>query len=1177
MIINKRYRVEKKLGSGGMGVVYLVHDTYKGNMPFALKTIRHEIIRSSRATGISAFKNEYEIMTRLKHPNLTRVYDFGEDDENYFIIMEYLKGPVLSSYAFKNTREKLDIIVQILRALNYIHSRNIVYRDLKPGNIIIINDMAKLMDFGLSRSVQTEKDRVRGSLLYMAPEAFSGNISFYTDIFSLGIVFYELLTDSRFYAETKAEISANSLLKLISSPVHLEAHQKLRLSLIKDTGLRKIIKKMTAFHEKDRYSICCDIIEDININTEYHYEFETPLTRKSFVLGNPFANRTEEMSMLKENMLSSVLMIIIKGPSGSGKTRLLLEFKKYCRLNDMAFFDTTCSEKSLINYHSIGEILSQFIAYTSCGLLQEYGKYLKTILPDNQNLKDIAPIEIKDDPRSLQDIIIQNISDLIISFSKAFSSGIILCIDDLQWIDQGSLLILKNLLYRINILKNNNDIPGIVIYSAVNAGSSRGLFENENILFYDLHPLNEEGAREFIENIFGTRHIDKTLWDSIREIREKVGGNPFFLQELLNSLVEKEIIVRDRKYWRLLGPVKNISIPSNIIEIIDEKVNRLFKDDNNRKILKLLSMLRIDLDDHTIKSIINNIAQIDTSKVLLELENQEIIKSTDIGNEVYYSFNSNTIKDHIRNKIDNKPEISLFLAQTLDKTVKPGIIGYTEEIAFHYLMGGDEKNSMINYEKCGDIAKENFFNESAVGFYNTALKLNKLLSPLKERTEARIKLKIGDILFMTGQRDQSRKHYEDAIALSKTAEDHKSVVDGLCNLGILFHNLGDEKEAVQILDQAMLLAKNTAYRKGYSYATGNLGLIYKSMGDFDKSMACYEKQLKIFKEIGDKNGISLAVGRIGLLYWNRGEYDLAMENLKKELAICEESENKKGISYAVGNLGNVYWATGNISKAIECYETKLEICKEIGDKTGIGYAVGNMGVIYNEQGNYEEAMKFFTEALKKCEELGDKRGISVSIGNMGIVYDNIGDYSKAVECFLKQAAICLEIGHKLGIGYAKGNLGKTCMNKKDFEKALKLYDGSLIIMKELGNKSEVAWLSYRKADLLLQMSRTREADLVNNEALEIALSIKKTEVIFYCTILRHKISKNTEALSLMLNIPDYKKNEYAAVILYELWKLTKKRKYASEALQIYTNLFNNIKKAEYSKRITELTAYDINK
>lgn len=1169
-LINKRYMVMKTLGKGGMGIVYLVNDTYKNNMPFALKLIRNEIIKSSRITGISAFKNEYEIMTRLKHPNLTGVYDFGEDKDNYFIIMEYLEGHILSSCSFDKTKDKLDIIVQILRALNYIHSRDIVYRDLKPGNIIIIKDTVKLMDFGLSMPIQTQKDKVRGSLLYMAPEALSGNIGFYTDIFSLGIVFYELLTNSRFYAETKASISCSSLFKLLNTQGSLEAHKKLKLDLIKEKGLKKIIKKMTAFHTKDRYSSCSQIIEDINSNTEFSYDYETPLTRKSYVLGNPFANRAQEMDILKGHIFSKIPMVMIKGISGSGKTRLLSELKKHCRLNDIPFFDTACSEKSLKNYHCIGEILSQMIAYTSSKVLEQYGQYLKYILPENQNLKDFTPIDIKGDPRSLQDIVIQNISDLILVYAKASAPGIILCIDDIQQIDQGSLLILKHLLYRIEIILKNNSMPCIVIYSTIDIHESMSLFDNDTVKSFNIHPLNDSDVHEFIENIFGAGNIDKTLKNSIKDIREKVGGNPFFLQELINSLIENEIIVRDNKYWRLLKPIKDTGIPINIIEIIAEKVNHLFKDDNTRKILKLLSLLRIDLDNHTIAEIISNIAQIDTSKVLLELENQEIIKSIDLENEIYYSFNSNTIKDYIRKTIRDRSEISLFLAKTLEKTFKIDSIGYTEEIAFHYLIGGDEKSAMINYEKCGDIAKNNYFNDNAIEFYKTALKLNKEKTPVKEQKNAKIRLKIGEILFTTGLRHQSRDHYEIAIALSKKIKDDRLLVDALCNMGSLLHNLGEEKKAIEMLEQAIKLSKKTGYRKGYSYATGDLGLIYKSMGEFEKSMACFNKQLEIFEEIKDKNGISLALGRIGLLYLNQGEYDKAMEYLENELAICRELDNKKGISYAVGNLGNIYWITENIEKAFECYEKKLKICEEIGDKAGIGYAIGNMAIVKNKQGEYEEAMRFFTEALKICEEIGDKRGISVSIGNIGIVYDNIGDYSKAIDCFLKQKSICLELGNKPGIGFALGNLGLTYGKKKDFRRALELYDKSLSIMKELGHKSEIAWLSYRRADLLYKMSRFREADLANNEALDIALSIQKTEVIFYCTLLKHKISKNIEELSAMQKEPEYQKNEFGAIILYELWKMTKDRKYIKEALQAYKALYNHHKKAAYIKTINEI-------
>jgi len=141
-LINNRYKIIKKLGEGGMGAVYLAEDKLY-NQKVALKTIRKEIARQEI---IDRFKVEFEVMTRLKHPNLAMVYDFGFDGEtqNYFITMEYVEGATLRRFeTFARLEVILDIFVNLLRAIEFIHSRKILHRDIKPENIMIITEKGK--------------------------------------------------------------------------------------------------------------------------------------------------------------------------------------------------------------------------------------------------------------------------------------------------------------------------------------------------------------------------------------------------------------------------------------------------------------------------------------------------------------------------------------------------------------------------------------------------------------------------------------------------------------------------------------------------------------------------------------------------------------------------------------------------------------------------------------------------------------------------------------------------------------------------------------------------------------------------------------------------------------------------------------------------------------------------
>ena len=200
-----RYVIDKELGRGAMGVVYLGHDEKIGRT-VAIKTlsISDEIEEANREDVKARFFREAEAAGRLNHPCIVTVYDVGEEQDLAYIAMDYLKGSDLSAYT---SEEKLlpvtrvfKIIMSVALALDYAHQRHVVHRDIKPANIIYdeVSNTTKLTDFGvacLTDASKTKTGTVIGSPIYMSPEQMIGkDIDGRADIFSLGVTFYQMLT-----------------------------------------------------------------------------------------------------------------------------------------------------------------------------------------------------------------------------------------------------------------------------------------------------------------------------------------------------------------------------------------------------------------------------------------------------------------------------------------------------------------------------------------------------------------------------------------------------------------------------------------------------------------------------------------------------------------------------------------------------------------------------------------------------------------------------------------------------------------------------------------------------------------------------------------------------------------------------------------------------------------------
>ncbi len=221
-----KYELLRELGKGGMGVVYLARDTETGD-EVALKVLPPELTRNVRY--VERFRREAKAVSLLEHPNIIKVYEVGRQDDMHYFAMEYLRGPTLSSLLKQRGRipfaEAARIIINIADALDLAHSRGIVHRDVKPDNIMADeNGTFKIMDFGIAHMDEGTRLTATGAIMgtpeYMSPEQASGvAVDRRTDIYSLGVVLYEMLTGRvPFDAETSVEILQMHRTRIPESP-----------------------------------------------------------------------------------------------------------------------------------------------------------------------------------------------------------------------------------------------------------------------------------------------------------------------------------------------------------------------------------------------------------------------------------------------------------------------------------------------------------------------------------------------------------------------------------------------------------------------------------------------------------------------------------------------------------------------------------------------------------------------------------------------------------------------------------------------------------------------------------------------------------------------------------------------------------------------------------------------
>ena len=330
--INDRYQIIKSIGEGGMANVYLALDTIL-DRNVAVKVLRGDLAHDEKF--VRRFQREALAASSLSHPNIVEVYDVGEDNGNYYIVMEYIEGRQLKQLLKKREKltltEAIDIMLQVTDGMSTAHDAYIIHRDIKPQNIMILdNGMVKITDFGIAMAMNstqlTQTNSVMGSVHYLPPEQANGkSATLQSDVYSMGILMYELISGKLPY---KGDNAVEIALKHLKEPFPSIKSQMPELP----QSVENIILKATAKNPKNRYSDAREMYNDLKTclddsrENEEKVKFKYPegdgdsnvvkaLEKKTAIDedGNIIAKQVTNEDVKKDNKIVLILATIFTG------------------------------------------------------------------------------------------------------------------------------------------------------------------------------------------------------------------------------------------------------------------------------------------------------------------------------------------------------------------------------------------------------------------------------------------------------------------------------------------------------------------------------------------------------------------------------------------------------------------------------------------------------------------------------------------------------------------------------------------------------------------------------------------------------------------------------------------------------------------------------------------------
>ncbi len=1106
--IDNRYRIVKFLGEGGMGKVYLVEDELKENRRLALKTIR------ASATGgdlIRHLKNEFQLLTRLRHPNLCEVYDFGSwgrgasgrETGRYYFTMEYIEGVDIFEASENLTEFELyPLIVQICQVLSYIHNRHFIHFDVKPANIWLTDDnKVKLMDLGLAREKEVGVNiRIRGTLNYIAPEIIRGDpVDHRADLYSLGVTLYQIIAhELPFRAKSSVELLRKHLTEAPS--ILLEKVPTIT------PALSELVMKLVAKHPSDRYSSSNALIRTLNQISDVRYDISDQTATTSYILSGKFVGREKEFDELKRALTeiqeeNHAQFYLFGGECGVGKSRLMREFRYHSQLNGVNFIEGACYDEGSQAYQPFQQILRSLLQQTTKADLLKYGAELIKLIPEVG-----VELEIEPSPElpvgEEQARLIREISAFI--FEIADRKPLVIYLRNLHWSDEATIDLLQALLRMISVrLERENSLHLLICGTycsefVINTHFARVIpeFQNFSKIYQHLilEPLLKNEIKALIESMFNFQDLPEAF---LEKIIKDSGGNTFFVEEMMKAMVERGVFYSSNGQW-IIQPEKwqQIKLPTSITSALKQRLLNLSSDE--KSFLVLLSVIGRPVTLRAIEVLMENLDEQLKNKrvaeILQTLQRRNFLK----WKNGYYCIPHGRIILILYEELNERDRIKFHTvaAKSLE-IVHSESDEFFEELAFHYYKAELYQKALAYTIKAGDKNRAIYSNKRAINFYEEALLILQKGKLREPDLQQEISRKLSQLYEFAGQLDKRLILLNQWLKAAKVNKERAEILEMLAQS---YEIKSDYEKALQFAQAGLEEIKANQINIETANLYHRSGSINQAKGEYNQSLRYYEKSLLIFKELEDSSGEARLSRYIGMIYRLKGDYNTAQDFYEIGLKISEECDLKKEKELNYRSLGNLYYYRHDHDQALKYYQKGLKIATEIDDILAQAAYFNNLAALCRIKGEFGKALDYYHKSLDINKEIGDLNSEGALYNNIGIVYQARNEYNTALKYYQQNLEISRRIGSLESEAASLDNIGIIYQIKKDIDKALECWRKSLEISRQVGDlRSEGELLSYI-GDLYYQQKEYDQSKLYYDQAIEITQKIDDCYTGAYCHV-----------------------------------------------------------------------------
>ena len=1096
------YRIVEKIGAGGMGEVYQAEDSQLGRR-VALKFLPEKTLGDPAA--VERFVREARAASALNHPNIVTIHEIGETGPNRFIVMEFILGQTLRKMVGQGVdlESVARIGEQVAKALTVAHAAGIVHRDIKPDNIMLRQDgYVKVLDFGLARLVPTGSSptlgtspndtgpgKILGTARYMSPEQARGEVADgATDIFSLGIVLYELSTGRHpFPADSQLGVLHAILSQTPLPPSRLNSEvpallDSLILRLLeKDARLRPSAAEV----EVELRGLAGDHAGSQPARGVVHTERHT-------------VGRKRELAELRAAFDSAEsgrgLLMCVGGEPGIGKTTLVEDFLAALVADGRAcsIARGRCSERLagteayLPLLEALESLLRGEASVSMAGVLKRVAPtWYVQVAPLAANDSSISRV-LEEAKAASQERLKRELSAFLQEASRV--RPLVFFLDDLHWADISTVDLLAyagNKLESLRMLIIGAYRPSDLLlskhpFAEVKLGlQGRGACRDIAVAFLTAADVELYLTQEFPEHQFPPEFASL--------IHAKTEGSPLFMVDLVRYLRNRGVIAANKQgRWSLAGSVPDIQreLPESVRSMIQRKIEQL--SDGERRLLAVASVQGQEFDS----AVVARVLEMDAAEAEEQLEILERVhlfvrkieekEFPDSNLTLRYSFVHALYQNTLYAALSptRRTSLSAAVARALHGFYggRSGEIASTLAVLFE--AARDFAQAADHFLRASQNSARVFANHEAITLARRAIaNAEKLQGAERLSRVLAAAFELARLHLTLSQFEAAIQDFELAEKTAVELGNTEGQINALCGRAMALFNLHRMADMRREANRALEIARAAGSGIGVAAAESVLACDRLCAGDLGAAEQYFLRALPVLQEKGVQLGVVDALGYLGALHTWRLDYAEA----ERMTSWALDKARELGASFhIVQNLffrGMALGNRGRFSDALAALEEARRLAELNGERYWLPRLPNTIGWIYREMQDLEAALQLDTENVRLAEEMGIVEGCANAHVNLGHDFLALGEPTRAFE-HLQQAEHLFNQDVWFRWRYAirlQAELTSYWISRGDLKMAAMHAAATLQAAEKSRGRKYLAWGHKLRGDIALLEERVEEA------------------------------------------------------------------------------------------------------